>query len=230
MPKKKSSKNKSKKKSSTMLSFWIIIFMILAILALAIILNKGTIAGYSLVKIETSTDSNTEKTVEEPENKMEISLEKKYLSMKKKETSEISITINGEKVDIDEVELSLSNEDVVKIKDGIITAVSVGKTTITATKDDLEATADLRVIIPITSMTFSTTNSTVRVGKSLQMKLVAKPSDANIETLKYESSNEKIATVNSNGIVTGIAPGTVTITVTDRYSELTKSVKLTIRK
>ena len=62
------------------------------------------------------------------------------------------------------------------------------------------------------------------------MKLTAKPSDANIETLQYKSSDEEIATVNSNGIVTAVAPGTVTITVTDRYSELEKSVKLTIKK
>ena len=61
------------------------------------------------------------------------------------------------------------------------------------------------------------------------MKLVAKPSDASIDTLKYESSDESIATVNSNGIVTGVAPGTVTITVMDKYSELEKSLKLTIK-
>lgn len=70
----------------------------------------------------------------------------------------------------------------------------------------------------------------MKVGKSLQMKLVATPSDANIESLKYTSSDEEIATVNSNGIVTGVAPGNVTITVKDTYSEIEKSVKLTIKK
>ena len=62
------------------------------------------------------------------------------------------------------------------------------------------------------------------------MKLIANPSDASIETLKYESSDETIATVNSNGIVTRVAPGNVTITVKDIYSEIEKSVKLTIKK
>ena len=104
-----------------------------------------------------------------------------------------------------------------------------GKATITATKDDLEATVDLHVITPITSMTFTATNSNIRVGKSLQMKLITKPSGASIETLKYESSDEDIATVNSNGIVTGVAPGKVTITVTDTYTGESKSVNLTIR-
>ena len=62
------------------------------------------------------------------------------------------------------------------------------------------------------------------------MKLIASPSDASIESLKYESSDEEIATVNSNGIVTGVATGNVTITVKDSYSGLEKSVKLTIKK
>lgn len=88
----------------------------------------------------------------------------------------------------------------------------------------------MRAIIPINSITFSATNTTIRVGKSLQMKLVASPSDASIETLKYESSDEEIATVNSNGIVTGVSSGKVKITVTDTYTGEEKSVDLTIKK
>lgn len=226
MSKKRSKKNGRKSK---MLRFSIILFVILAIIALLIVLNKGKIGEYSLVKIETGTKSEEEQ-IQEPENKMEIAVEKKFLAVKKKEQTEISVTLNGEGVNLNDVELTSSNEKVIKIKDGMAVAVSVGKATLTAKKDDLEATVDVRAIIPITSMTFTTTSSTMKVGKSLQMKLTAKPSDANIETLQYESSDEKIATVNSNGIVTAVAPGTVTITVTDRYSELEKSVKLTIKK
>jgi hypothetical protein len=207
----------------------IFIFIILSILALFIILNKGKVGRYSLVKIETLSDSDA---TSESDNKdtIEISVESKYLSSKSKEKEEIAVLINDEEVDISDIELTSSNEDVIKIKDGTAVAVSDGKSTITAKKDDLEATVDLHVITPITSITFTATNSTIKVGKSLQMKLVAKPSDASIETLKYKSSDEEIATVNSNGIVTGVAPGNVTITVTDIYSEIEKSVKLTIKK
>lgn len=230
-----SKKGTNKKKKNTkvrILPISIIIFIILAVMAIVIILDKGKIAGYSLVKIETSLGSNGEVSGpdEATQNKMEISAEKRYLSSKKDEETELSVFVNGEKVDIHEVELTSSNEDVVEIENGIATAVSDGKSTITAKKDDLEATIDLHVITPIKSIEFSTTNSTIKVGKSLQMKLVAKPSDASIDTLKYESSDEDIATVNSNGIVTGVAPGKVTITVVDKYSEIEKKVSLTIKK
>lgn len=226
-------KNEKKNYSVRILPISIIIFIILAVIAVFIILNKGKIGEYSLVKIETSADSDnkqTESVEEQKKDEMEISIEKKFLSTKTKEEEELTVLINGEEIDSSEVEFESSNEDVIKIKDGIAKAVSVGKATITATKDDLTAKVDVRAIIPIKSITFSTTNSTVRVGKSLQMKLVATPSDASIESLKYESSDEEIATVNNNGIVTGVSPGKVTITVTDTYSGIKKSVNLTIRK
>lgn len=233
MSKKETSKKEGKKKNTTVriLPISIIIFIIFAVIAICIILNKGKIGEYSLVRIETASGlEETSKPDEEPRNTMEILAEKKYLSSKVDEEVELSVLVNGESVDVNEVEIVSSNEDVIEVEDGVATAVSDGKATVTAKKDDLEASIDLHVITPIKSIEFTTTSSSIKVGKSLQMKLVAKPSDASIDTLKYESSDEEIATVNSNGIVTGIAPGKVKITVTDKYSELEKSVTLTIKK
>ena len=62
------------------------------------------------------------------------------------------------------------------------------------------------------------------------MKLQVTPSKASMDTLKYTSSDEEIATVNSNGIVTGVAPGKVTITVYDSFTDTSKEVNLTIKK
>ncbi len=221
-------RNKSKKNVGVkLLPISITIFIVLGIIALLLIWNKGKIGGYSLVKIETASD---EAVPQEPEDKLEIVLEKKYLSSKTKEKSEIGVLLNGEELELSELELSSSNEDVVKIQAGMVKAVANGKSTITAKKDDLETSVDLHVITPIKSIEFSTPSSKIEVGEQVQMKLVTKPSDANIETLEYESSDEEIATVNSNGIVTGVSPGKVTITVIDTYTETEKSVTVTIKK
>ena len=100
------------------------------------------------------------------------------------------------------VEFESSNEDVVEInEDNELEAVSDGKATIKAKYDGLEATADIRVIIPIKSMSFTTTNKTIRVGKDLQMKLKLTPSNASTDTLTYTSSDEEIASTYSG--VTG---------------------------
>ena len=62
------------------------------------------------------------------------------------------------------------------------------------------------------------------------MKLQVTPSGASTDTLTYESSDEEIATVNGNGIVTGVSKGKVTITVRDTYTGAEKHVTLTITK
>lgn len=207
----------------------IVIFIILAVIALVLVLGKGHVFGYALVSTETGDTENKEDEIILP--KLTLEIEKEFLSSKnKKETSTMTVSKDGEII-TEGVEFESSNEDIVEInEDNELEAVSDGKATIKAKYDGLEATADIRVITPIKSMSFTTTNKTIRVGKDLQMKLKLTPSNASTDTLTYTSSDEEIATVNSNGIVTGVAPGKVTITIYDSYTDTEKSVDLTIRK
>ena len=206
----------------------IIIFVIIAEAAIFIILNKGHIGDLALFPIEEVSEVQ-----EIIEPKLILELEKDYLlSTKKKETVPITVSIEGEgEVSLENVELESSDEKVVKINDDYeLVAVKDGTAIITAIYDGLEATGEVKVITPIQSMTFTTTNSTVRVGKDLQMKLTTSPSNAYVKGLEYFSSDDEIAEVDSSGIVTGISAGSVTISVYDPYSDIEKSVKLTIRK
>lgn len=127
----KKSRKKDNKSSVKILPFSIILFVLLSISALWIILNKGKVVGYSLVKIETNLNADEvvgEEEVQEPDT-MEIVVEQKYLSAKPKakEKEEIQVLINGEVVPISEVELTSSNEDAIEIEEGIAKAVSVRK-------------------------------------------------------------------------------------------------------
>lgn len=206
----------------------IIIFVIIAGVALYIVLNKGHVGNYALVEIEEVAEKE-----EIIEPKLLLELEQDYLfSTKKKETLPITVSIDGEgEVLIDNVELESSDEKVVKINDDYeLVAVKDGTATITARYDGIEATKDVKVITPIKSMTFVSPSSSIRVGKDLQMKLTTSPSNAYVRGLEYTSSDEDIAVVDSSGIVTGVSAGSVTITVYDPYTELEKTIKLTIRK
>lgn len=206
----------------------IIVFLIAAVVGLFIVLNKGHIGSFSLVKVEKSEENaETEKIMP----KLSLEIEDDYLSSKnKKKTGKMVVTIDGEIV-TDGVVFESSDEDVVKINDdNELVPVKDGKATIKAMYSGMEATDEIKVITPITSMSFTTTNSTVRIGKDLQMKLKVTPSDASLDTISYKSSDEEIATVNNNGIVTGVSQGKVTITVYDSYTDTEKKVNLTIRK
>ena len=207
----------------------IILFILVAGASAYIVLNKGHIGSYSLINTKYESEDDNQSQMIKP--KLSLEIDKDYLSSKdKKDYSTMVVSIDGEIV-TEGVEFSSSNENVAKVNNNDeIIPVSDGRATIIAKYDGMEATDDIKVITPIKSMTFTTTNSTVRVGKDLQMKLKVTPNDASMDTLKYSSSDEKIATVNANGIVTGVSVGKVTITVYDSYTDTEKKVNLSIVK
>ncbi len=65
-----------------------------------------------------------------------------------------------------------------------------------------------------TSMTLSATSLSVSVNSSKTLKVTLKPSVLYSKKVSYTSADEKIATVSSSGVITGVAPGKVKITVT----------------
>ncbi len=205
-----------------LLVFSIVLFIVVAIIALAIVLSKGTIFGMRLVSLETSADS-----VETFNADVKLNIGKEFISAKGEEITP-ELTADGLIVSSG-YELVSDNEDVAKIVDNKVVGVSEGKANITAKYNGKEVTEKVKVIVPMTKMTFTTTSSSIRVGKDLQVKLQMQPSNASIDPITYTSSDETVATVNQNGIVTGVSAGTVTITVNDAYTGTTKTVKLTVK-
>lgn len=202
----------------------LVIFLIAAVIGLSLILNKGNIFGHSLVA--TSDEANGGYVV--TEHTLELSSDKEYLSVSDKEKAKLSVLLDGEEP-TEEVTYETSNKEVAAVEDGVVTIKGVGSATITAKCEDAEASVEVTGIIPIKTMKFTSTSSSIRVGNDLQLKLQVTPSDASIDTLIYSSSDDETAAVNKNGIVTGRQRGNVTITVYDTYTETEKSVNLTIR-
>ena len=102
---------------------------------------------------------------------------------------------------------------------GVVQAVGVGTTRITAAAGNqicaytIVVSMDSSMIV--TEMDLSLSSNTIYVGNSVSAQLQVRPSSAsNYATVTLTSSNEKVATVNNFGRVTGVAPGTATITAT----------------
>ena len=72
----------------------------------------------------------------------------------------------------------------------------------------------------------------VKVGKTYTLKVTkSKPNSKKYRTVKWATSNKKIATVSSKGKVKGIKPGTVTITATSTKNKKVKAkCKVTVYK
>jgi len=118
----------------------------------------------------------------------------------------------------DTVSWTSSNPSVVKVENGKVTGVSDGTATITASILDGKITASCKVtvssILKSISIKAKDDAKTLAVGSTLQLTAVAEPAGSSLGTVTWTSSDDKIATVSSTGLVTAKAAGDVTIKAT----------------
>ena len=128
---------------------------------------------------------------------------------------------------------SSSNTPVATVSsNGLVTAKVAGSATITATSEGQSGTAAITVTpAPVASVTVTPATASVVVGGTLQF--TATPKDANGNPLTgraitWQSSDNTIASVNTSGLVTGVASGgPVTITATSEGRSGTAAVTVT---
>ena len=114
---------------------------------------------------------------------------------------------------------------------GTVTAVGFGTTTIRGTlEDDEEVTVSIKVIRPINNVTISQRTLTLDRGDSqndhatLSLSIDPPEADGN-KTVQWRSSDDTVATVDENGLVTAVGNGTATITgyIDNEYVQEEKS-------
>ena len=103
---------------------------------------------------------------------------------------------------------------------GVVTGVSEGVVTITARSSANEALLDTCVVTVIqspvvipTSIVLDPASASIKVGEEISIIAIVTPDEAENKTVTWVSNNPSVAVVDQNGNVTGVAEGTVTITV-----------------
>src|SRR5437763_1492493 len=127
---------------------------------------------------------------------------------------------------------SSSNTSVATVSSaGLVSGVTPGSATITATSEGKSGTASVTVTnVPVASVDVTPPTATVQAGQTVQLS--ATPRDANGaalsgRTVTWSSSNTSVATVSSAGLVSGVTPGSATITATSEGKSGTASVTVT---
>ena len=117
-------------------------------------------------------------------------------------------------------------------QDGQMIGVKAGECEMTITSKlnpDVQETLRVLVTQPVKKVTITADAKSVAAGKKLQLGTAITPENATIQAVEWSSRNPKTATVDGNGVVTGISRGDVVIEArTTDGSGLTATLYLTV--
>lgn len=142
-----------------------------------------------------------------------ITLDKTSLSLVKGESETLVATVNPADATHKKVSWTSSDTNVATIdSEGKVSAIASGSATITAQVDNIKATCDVSVTVPIESITLNKSELTLYKGESETLVATIVPTDATENNITWGTLNSHIAAVDSNGKVTAIGGGKTTIT------------------
>ena len=125
-----------------------------------------------------------------------------------------------------------SNTDVVTVSStGVVTAVARGTANITvAAENGVKAVCKVTVTQPVKGIEISTPVAEAYTGEICILSAKIVPDNANNQNIIWSSSDNRIATVSSKGVVNGIKAGVVTITATSEDGSYTATSTVTIKQ
>ena len=125
---------------------------------------------------------------------------------------------------------SSTDDSVVKVdQEGNIEAVGIGTATITASVDDFSDSVAITVNSPLTGIELNTQETSIKKGDTAQLEVIYTPAETTDDTtVVWSSSDEDIASVDENGVVTAKQDGTATITAA--VGELTAECVVHVRE
>lgn len=145
------------------------------------------------------------------------------LDVKLNDTDETAIEAKCEPKDASNIsfDFASSDEEVATVdKDGKVKVLKAGECDITTTlmqdgEKVTEKTTHVKAFYEVESITLDSNEGKLTVGNSHTIKATVAPEEVAAKTtIEWSSSNEKVATVDSNGKVTAVSSGNATITAT----------------
>ena len=166
------------------------------------------ILGFVACKKETPVDEQAGKE----EVKVTVTLDMTQVELKVGESVSLTATVTP---DLD-VEWESGNEAVAVVsEEGTVTAVAVGEAVITASAGNVKAECQVTVgAVEVTDVQLDLGECALLVGETLQLTATVSPDNATDKTVVWETTDEAVARVDQNGLVTAAGAGEAVITAT----------------
>ena len=167
-----------------------------------------------------------------------ISIAPNPASVKVGSTIDFTATITPTEYAASAVNWSVADTSIATLADqnGGVKGVKAGKTTVTAsfTVNDTTYSGSATLTVTeasttVSGITLTPTAATIQIGKTQQLTATVTP--AGTSAVSWSSNNEAVATVDQNGLVTGLKAGTATITATAaKNSSIQATAQITVTK
>ena len=154
-----------------------------------------------------------------PINVTGVSLNKTSTSLEVGATETLSATVAPTTATDKTVSYKSSDAEVATVTNaGKVTAVKAGNADITVTTKDGSKTAKCTLTvtakqIPVTGVTLDKSTLSLEEGATATLNATIAPSNASYKAVGFTSSDDAIATVDNDGLVTAVTAGTADITV-----------------
>ncbi len=148
-----------------------------------------------------------------------ITLNKTELIMTEGDVEDLIATISPDDATDKSVTWKSSDREIATVdENGKVTAIKAGVATIYASSSN-GLTAECAVTVnpayvEVTSVSLTNTELLMREGHTADLIAIVRPDNATDKSITWASSDESIATVDQNGIVTAILRGNTTVTAT----------------
>ncbi len=187
-----------------------------------------TAVGVGTAIITAKTSKGTAKTFTITVN--EVVAESISISDNKNEiligdTTTLNCIFTPENTTYKEVEWKSDNESIVSVEaDGRITGKEIGQAVITATHKELSDSITVEVkpivadkveiVLPDDMEMNDETKPMMKKGSSVQLNALIEPDNTTYKEIEWSVSEEGLATIDENGVLTAHAPGIVIVTAT----------------
>ena len=134
-----------------------------------------------------------------------------------KKNIQLQVNVSPKTVKNKKVTLSVDNEEVVRVKGNGLSGLKPGEAVLTiASAADPSVTLQYRIVViqPVTRIALAASAKSVPAGGTMTLTPSFLPENATRKQVTWASANEQIATVDANGVVTGLKKGAVRITAT----------------